>query len=278
MSTAFYKLTMAMPVLALLAACSGSQNALEDRVINVESDAIPTAATPNDQMTGLLRQTSPSYVAITIAEARRKGRPGEGDSAQAVTSGSGFIVDDSGHVLTAGHVAVKQGYTVTARGADGKLYAGKVIAIRPTNDMALIAVKGLGGKPVEPAASPCMPRGATVFSLGKPHAQGDTARLGQVESMSFGRAVSYNGFGYPDAMVLRMNTKKGESGGPVFNSSGQLTGMVVSTLSDGNGRPLNLAHAVPSSNLAEFLCSQVQCSARWQALAGQSTQSCRSSS
>lgn len=279
MSTVFFRLTMALPVLALLAACSGSQNALEeDRVINIESDAIPTAATPNGEMTELLHQTSPSYVAITIAEARRKGRTGEGDSAQAVTSGSGFIVDDVGHVLTAGHVAVRQGYTVTARGADGKLYAGKVIAIRPTNDMALIAVKGLSGKPVEPAATPCMPRGATVFSLGKPHAQGDTARIGQVESMSFGRAVSYNGFGYPDAMVLRMNTKKGESGGPVFNSSGQLTGMVVSTLSDGNGRPLNLAHAVPSSNLAEFLCSQVQCSARWQALAGTSTQSCRSSS
>lgn len=272
-----YRLAVTLPVLAILAACSGGK-ALEDRVINVESDAIPTAATPTAQMSDLLRQTSPSYVTITIAEARRKGRPGEGDAGQAVTSGSGFIVDDVGHVMTAGHVAVKQGYTVTARGSDGRLYAGKVIAIRPTNDMALIAVRGLNGKPVEPASSPCMQRGAQVFSLGKPHAQGDTARIGQVESMSFGRAVSYNGFGYPDAMVLRMNTKKGESGGPVFNSAGQLTGMVVSTLSDGNGRPLNLAHAVPSSNLADFLCSQVQCSGRWRVLAGQSTQNCRSSS
>jgi S1-C subfamily serine protease len=273
-----YRLTVALPLIALLAACSSSQNALEDRVINVETDAIPTSAPPTTDLSGVLRQTSPSYVTITIAEARRRGKPGEGDAGQAVTSGSGFIVDDAGHVMTAGHVAVKQGYTVTARGADGRLYAGKVIAIRPTNDMALISVKGLSGKPVEPAASPCMPRGAQVFSLGKPHAEGDTARFGQVEAMSFGRAVSYNGFGYPDAMVLRMNTKKGESGGPVFNSSGQLTGMVVSTLSDGNGRPLNLAHAVPSSNLAEFLCSQTQCSPRWQALAGQSTQTCRSSS
>jgi S1-C subfamily serine protease len=271
------KLTAALSGL-LLAACSGQQASLEDRVINVESDAIPTSASPAPDMSGLLRQTSPSYVTITIAEARRQGRPGDGDAGEAVTSGSGFIVDDLGHVLTAGHVAVKSGYSVTARGADGRLYSGRVVAIRPNNDMALIALKGLNGKPVEPASSPCMPRGASVFSLGKPHAQGDTARLGQVESMSFGRAVSYNGFGYPDAMVLRMNTKKGESGGPVFNGSGQLTGMVVSTLSDGNGRPLNLAHAVPSSSLADFLCSQVTCSARWQSLVGQSTQSCRPNS
>jgi S1-C subfamily serine protease len=272
------KLTAALPVLVLLAACSGQQTALEDRVINVEQDAIPTSASPSADISGLLRQTSPSYVTITIAESRRQGKPGDGDAGQAVTSGSGFIVDDAGHVLTAGHVAVKQGYSVTARSADGRLYSGKVVAIRPNNDMALIALKGLSGKPVEPAASPCMARGTQVFSLGKPHAQGDTARIGQVESMSFGRAVSYNGFGYPDAMVLRMNTKKGESGGPVFNGSGQLTGMVVSTLSDGNGRPLNLAHAVPSGNLAEFLCSQVSCSARWQSLAGQSTQSCKTGS
>lgn len=272
------KLAVALPLLALLAACSGQQNALEDRVISVEADAIPTAATPTPDMSGLLTQTSPSYVTLTVSQSRRKGKPGDGDAGQAVTSGSGFIVDNAGHVLTAGHVAVQAGYSVTARGADGRLYAGKVVAIRPNNDMALISLKGLSGKPVEPAASVCMPRGAPVFSLGKPHAQGDTARLGQVESMSFGRAVRYNGFGYPDAMVLRMNTKKGESGGPVFNSSGELTGMVVSTLSDGNGRPLNLAHAVPSSSLADFLCTETSCSPRWKSLTTQSIQSCRASS
>src|SRR5689334_1354383 len=156
------KLIAALPVLMLLAACSGSQPSLEDRVINVESDAIPTSASPTVEMTDLLRQTSPSYVTITIAESRRQGRPGDGDAGQAVTSGSGFIVDDVGHVLTAGHVAVKQGYSVTARGADGRLYSGKVVAIRPHNDMALIALKGLNGKPVEPASNPCMARGTQV--------------------------------------------------------------------------------------------------------------------
>jgi hypothetical protein len=110
--------------------------------------------------------------------------------------------------------------------------------------------------------------------LGKPHAEGDIARLGEVETMSFGRAVTYNGFGYPDAMVLRMNTKKGESGGPLFNSSGRLSGMIVSTLSDGNGRPLNLAHAVPVPALAQFLCSHTSCSPAWGSLARQSTQHC----
>ncbi len=74
------KLAVALPFVALLAACSGQQNALEDRVINVESDAIPTAATPTPDMSGLLRQTSPSYVTLTVSVSRRKGKPGDGDA------------------------------------------------------------------------------------------------------------------------------------------------------------------------------------------------------
>jgi S1-C subfamily serine protease len=116
--------------------------------------------------------------------------------------------------------------------------------------------------------------GDPIFSLGKPHAQGDTARFGQVEAMSFGRAVAYQGFGYPDAMVLKMDTKKGESGGPVFNEKGELVGMVVSTLSDGNGRPLNLAHAVPLPALAQFMCSEMNCTPQWTSLVSQETHSC----
>jgi serine protease Do len=116
--------------------------------------------------------------------------------------------------------------------------------------------------------------GDAVFSLGKPHAMGDTARLGEVDSMSFGRAVSYADFGYPDAMVLRMSTRKGESGGPLFNAQGELTGMLVSTLSDGNGRPLNLAHAIPSSMVGKFLCDNGACSGSWQSVARINTKQC----
>ena len=140
--------------------------------------------------------------------------------------------------------------------------------------MALIKLRGFKGHAATPVSTACLAAGSTLFSLGKPHAQGDTARFGTVETMSFGRPVKYGKFGYPDAMVMRMSTQKGESGGPVFDGSGRLAGMVVSTLSDGNGQSLNLAHAVPSATLAGFLCSNISCSPNWSALAQQSNQSC----
>jgi S1-C subfamily serine protease len=74
--------------------------------------------------------------------------------------------------------------------------------------------------------------------------------------------------------VLRMGTQKGESGGPVFNGNGQLIGMVVSTLSDAAGQSINLAHAIPSTSLANFLCSTAECSANWAVLASQNVDSC----
>ena len=262
-------------VAMVVAGCQQTTAALDSgRTFDVQTNAAPAGANFSTEVNGLLSKTSPSYVTVTVAEQAKRLKGDNDVLPAAVTSGSGFAAGAPGYILTAGHVAVRPGYTVTARGSDGQLYNGKVIDVRPNYDMALIKLQDFPGEGVTPVAKVCLPKGAGVFSLGKPHAQGDTVRVGQVEAMRFGRAVSYNGFGYPDAMVLRMNTQKGESGGPVFNSSGELAGMVVSTLSDGNGRALNLAHALPASSLAQFLCGRVACSARWQALANQDPGKC----
>jgi len=262
-----------------LAACAATQDVeLEGRDISVAQNAEPAANfTMSQSIAGLVRAAGPAYVTLTVSQIETQGSGKDNRDGIAVTSGSGFLVDHSGYVMTAAHVAVAKGNRVSARAANGRVYSGSVVAIRPETDMALIKLKGYLGKAVTPVTDNCVGRGSTVFSLGKPHAQGDTARIGQLEAMHFGRAVQYGKFGYADAMVLRMNTQKGESGGPLFDEQGRLIGMVVSTLSDGNGQPLNLAHAVPATSLATFLCGQIACSGNWTALAAQSTGDCSDS-
>ena len=263
-------------VTVALAACSQTDVELESRDIQVEENAVPAAAGSGTQgIAALVGASGPAYVTLTVSAVDTHGSVDKTDKrANAITSGSGFLVDKTGYVLTAAHVAVANGFTVAARAADGRVYTGTVIDVLPANDMALIKLRGYTGRVVSPAASSCLARGDTVFSLGKPHAQGDTARVGQLVAMHFGRAVQYGKFGYPDAMVLRMNTQKGESGGPLFDGSGHLVGMVVSTLTDGNGQSLNLAHALPATNLAGFLCTHIACTGNWQALSRQSTGDC----
>lgn len=258
-----------------LAACESTSNVdLESRAFNVQQTSVPPgeAVASTEQITSLVRRSGPTYVTLIVSQPTksdnitketRKGTP--------VTSGSGFVVDGSGYVMTAAHVAKRVGNTVQAKAANGRVYSGDVVAVKPDNDMAVIRLRGFSGKAVTPSDNQCLARGNIVYSLGRPHAQGDTARLGEFESASFGQAVHYSGndanFGYPDAMVLRLSTQKGESGGPLFDQKGDLVGMVVSTLYDNNGQPLNLAHAVPSRTLAGFLCSEVQCSAQWRSIA-----------
>lgn len=258
-----------------LAACESTSNVdLESRNFNVQQTSVPPgeAVASTEQITGLVRRSGPTYVTLivsqpasadTMSKETRKGTP--------VTSGSGFVVDGSGYVMTAAHVAKRIGNTVSAKAANGRVYSGDVIALKPDNDMAVVRLRGFSGKAVTPGDSQCLAKGNIVYSLGRPHAQGDTARLGEFESASFGQAVHYSGddarFGYPDAMVLRLSTQKGESGGPLFDEKGDLVGMVVSTLYDNAGQPLNLAHAVPSRTLAGFLCGNTQCSTEWRAVA-----------
>ena len=177
------------------------------------------------------------------------------------------MVEKEGYVVTAAHVALEKGNAVSARAANGKLYSGTVVDILPTNDIALIKLKGYSGVAVTPATNACMTSGSFIYSLGRPHDQGNTVRVGSVQSASFGRPVSYGKFGYPDAMVLELGTEKGESGGPLFNQKGELVGMVVSSVRDGANRSLNMAHAVPASAIAPVICKDFACSAPWRQLA-----------
>ena len=257
--------------LLLLAGCAGGnthQALLEPRTIDVDAAAEPAGGVISSHIQQLQARTGPSYVTLVVHEKQKRAGSKSANSPEALTSGSGFVVSN-GIIMTAGHVAVRRGNTVDARASDGRIYSGQVIAVKPENDMALIKLRGFKAAAVTPSANHCMRRGAPVFSLGKPHARNDTARIGSVNSMSFGRAVKYSSFGYPDAIELRLATKKGESGGPLFDDKGQLTGMLVSTLSDANGRPLNLAHAISTPALAKFLCSNTSCTANWKQLSRQ---------
>ncbi len=258
-----------------LTACNTEQQdiSLESRTIAVEQNAEPTSAGAVDSVSHLLPMTGPTYVTITVTEYDRFKTEKE-QTKRALTSGSGCVVDGSGYVMTAAHVAVNKGNLVSARAANGKIYSGSVIDVNPANDMAVIKLRGYSGTAATPSTQSCMAQGALVYTLGKPQSQGDTARVGALDTMHFGRPVVYGRFGYPDAMVLRMSTRKGESGGPVFDSQGKLVGMVVSTLSDQNGNSINLAHAVYASSLARFLCTHMNCSSAWANVAQQSPEKC----
>ncbi|MDP4823509.1 MAG: serine protease [Aestuariivirgaceae bacterium] len=251
---------------------------LQERNFAIETGMEPASINLSDNLKPVIRKSGSAYLTVVVSEPLKMASlRNSALNYEALTAGSGFLID-ADRAITAGHVALRDALKVEARGPDGRIYNGKVIAIRPQNDIAMLQLRKFSaGTPVKPATEVCLKQGDPVFSLGKPHAMGDTARLGTVDTMSFGQKVTYQGFGYPDAMVLKMATRKGESGGPVFNAEGELVGMIVSTLSDQNGAPLNLAHAVTLPAIADFICRQGDCPAEWARLRTQSTRICPAS-
>ncbi len=267
---AWRPLLMSVGAAALLSACMTGQDLElqgDSRDIALVVDATSAPAT---DLTDAISRVSPSFVTLLVKKPRKSSDLG---GAKGVATGSGFFIDAAGHVLTAGHVAVARGLKVSARAADGRIHDGKVVAVSTVPDIGLIRLSGLRAPALTPAASPCLKKGEPVFSLGRPRHGKETARVGELVSMHFSSPVRYGRFGYDDAMVLRMNTRRGESGGPLLNARGELVGMIVSTLSRG-GRSLFLAHAIPLTDLARFYCAKASCSARWKKLAGMSTRSC----
>jgi S1-C subfamily serine protease len=273
-----YTIAILLAAAGLSACVTADSVDLESRPISVNQAAEPAGAAGQvaaQSVAHLLPGSGPTYVTLTVSTFDSNTSTSKSDIRNTpITSGSGFIVSEDGYVMTAAHVAVARGNEISARAADGRVYSGMVIGILPTNDMAIIKLRGFSGHSVRPAAPGCMVKGDLVYTLGKPHGEGDTARVGNLESKHFGRAVSYGKFGYPDALVLHMGTQRGESGGPVFDGNGQLVGMVVSTLSDTNGQLINLAHAIPSTALGNYLCSQTSCTAAWSTLANRSIDTC----
>jgi S1-C subfamily serine protease len=263
----------------LLAGCAaGTDVESRDFLIQQNSSLPPVKSIAQENISKLVHQTSAAYVTLVVSDSEKANESGSSRAqdrkGKPATSGSGFVVDKAGYVVTAAHVALEKGNSVSARAANGRIYSGTVVDVVPTNDIAIIRLRGYSGIAVNPARNACLQTGNFISSLGRPHDQGNTVRVGSVQSTSFGRPVSYGKFGYPDAIVLELGTEKGESGGPLFNQSGELVGMVVSSVRDGSNRSMNMAHAVPAPAIARVICSNIQCSADWQKLAAAPVSGC----
>ena len=116
-----------MPLLAVAACATNTELDGDPRQFSVQTGYTPAGIALKPSMPDLVQRTSPAYVTLIVHQAQGKSREERDTLPEAVTSGSGFVIDDAGHVLTAGHVAVAPGYTVNAKGSDGRVYSGKVV-------------------------------------------------------------------------------------------------------------------------------------------------------
>ena len=144
--------------------------------------------------------------------------------------GSGFFISSDGYIVTNNHV-VDHATEVTVTTSDGKTIAAKVIGTDPKTDLALLKAKDSGTYPFV-KFSPHAPRvGDWVIAVGNPFGLGGTVTAGIVSAR--GRDIGSGP--YDDFIQIDAPVNHGNSGGPTFDTNGDVVGVNTAIFSPSGG-------------------------------------------
>jgi serine protease Do len=156
--------------------------------------------------------------------------------------GSGFFISDDGYAVTNNHV-VEKAENVQVTTDDGKTHTAKVIGTDPRTDLALIKVDG-GPFPYVKLAEKTPRIGDWVLAVGNPFGLGGTVTAGIVSAR--GRDIGASA--YDDFIQIDAPVNKGNSGGPSFDTEGNVIGVNTAIFSPSGGS-VGIAFDIPSDTV-----------------------------
>jgi len=156
--------------------------------------------------------------------------------------GSGFFISSDGYAVTNNHV-VDKADEVEVQTDDGKTYNAKVIGTDPRTDLALIKVDG-SDFPYAKLADQAPRIGDWVLAVGNPFGLGGTVTAGIVSAR--GRDIGAGP--YDDFLQIDAPVNKGNSGGPTFDTDGNVVGVNTAIFSPSGGS-VGIAFAIPAATV-----------------------------
>jgi serine protease Do len=168
-------------------------------------------------------------------------------------SGSGFIINSTGQILTNSHV-VDGADTVTVTLKDGRTFNGKVLGEDPVTDVAVIKIDANNLPTLSIGNSDVLQPGEAVIAIGNPLGLNNTVTSGIISAT--GRSSS--DIGASDKRVDYLQTdaaiNPGNSGGPLLNVRGQVIGMNTAIIQGAQGLgfaiPINTAQKIAQELIA----------------------------
>ena len=161
--------------------------------------------------------------------------------------GSGFFISADGYAVTNNHV-VDGADKVEVTTDDGKTYTAKVIGTDARTDVALIKVEGGSNFPFAKLSDGKPRIGDWVLAVGNPFGLGGTVTAGIVSAR--GRDIG-NG-PYDDFIQIDAPVNKGNSGGPAFNTEGEVMGVNTAIYSPSGGS-VGIAFSIPASTVKNVI-------------------------
>jgi len=211
-----------------------------------EANAAPAYDTEELQNIAVYKKALPSVVNITSTEVVccdffLRPVPQQGQ-------GSGFIIDNEGHILTNYHV-IDDAQTVQVTLWNKKQYQAKRIGVDPVHDVALLQITGAKDlQPVTLADSTHLLVGQQVYAIGNPFGFSGTMTRGMISAIRSVQLPSGNRI--EDAIQTDASVNPGNSGGPLLNSHGDVVGITTMIASNPNGgadQSAGIGFAIPIS-------------------------------
>jgi S1-C subfamily serine protease len=166
-------------------------------------------------------------------------------------TGSGFLIDNDGHILTNAHV-VEGAKTVTVQLGSGPEQNAQVVGSDPSSDIALLKVDSTeGANPLPLGDSSGVQVGDPVVAIGNPFALDRTVTSGIVSALQR-QIQAPNGFSISDVIQTDAAINPGNSGGPLINGGGQVIG-INSQIESQSGGNEGVGFAVPIKTAADVV-------------------------
>lgn len=173
-----------------------------------------------------------------------KNHGGDGPPPMARSAGSGFIIDETGYIVTNNHV-VEDGETITITMHDGSTHKARLVGRDAGTDIALLKVDADKAFPYVPFASDDNLRvGDWVVAVGNPFGLGGSVTAGIVSAR--GREMNGLESTYTDFIQIDASINRGNSGGPTFDLNGKVVGINTLIISPSGGN-VGIGFAIPAS-------------------------------
>ncbi|MFM7397245.1 MAG: Do family serine endopeptidase [Gammaproteobacteria bacterium] len=181
---------------------------------------------------------------IPGAPGGRGGAPGDGEDEgmrRPGGEGSGFIVSNDGYILTNAHV-VEESEEVTVRLTDRREFTARIVGLDKPTDVAVLKIDAKN-LPVVRIGDPAKLRpGEWVLAIGSPFGFDNTATAGIVSATA--RGLPGGDSNYVNFIQTDVAVNPGNSGGPLFNLSGEVVG-INSQIYSRSGGYMGISFAIP---------------------------------
>ena len=229
-------------VVAVVAA-AGDLGSSSKTVTVVQQASTPIApSNASQQSTGLTphqiyEKDAPGVALVTSTIVRQAESPFSlgGESEQGTATGSGFVINSDGTILTNYHV-VENAVKVEVSSEHGKTVEAKVIGKDPSNDLAVLHIptEGLTMHVLTLGNSSKAQVGDPVLAIGNPFGYDRTLTTGVISALQR-QITSPNGFSIDNVLQTDAPINPGNSGGPLLNEKGEVIGINSQIETGGSG-------------------------------------------